>query len=326
MNALPLSAYQFALENTVDAVCITDLNSVVIYVNPAFEQVTGYAPEEVLGRKPNVLRSPKTTLETYKEMWAVILAGGWWRGEIVNLRKNGEEWYSWLSISQIHDETGAAIGYVGISRDITETKRLEQQLRDASLEAIYMLSAASEAKDEVTGSHLKRVQHFSEALALKIGLSKAEAEEIGYSSMMHDVGKINVPDRVLKKKGPLSEEEWQVMLRHPIEGVIILRQMPFYEVAREIAGGHHEKWDGSGYPQGCRGDTIPQSARIVAVADVFDALIAPRPYKEAWAPKEAVEELKRLRGQSLDAQIVDAFLELYRDGKISSIMERFPDP
>jgi len=326
MDTLPLSAYQFALEHTVDAVCITDLNSVVIYVNPAFEAVTGYTPAEVLGRKPNVLRSPSTTLDTYKDMWAVILAGGWWRGEIVNVRKNGEEWYSWLSISQIQDETGAPIGYVGISRDVTETKRLEQQLRDASLEAIYMLSAASEAKDEVTGSHLKRVQHFSEALALKMGLSKAQAEEIGYSSMMHDVGKMNVPDHVLKKKGPLSPDEWRMMLRHPVEGVAILREMPFYEVAREIAGGHHEKWDGSGYPYGRQGEAIPQSARIVAVADVFDALVAPRPYKEAWPPEEAVKELKLLRGQSLDEQVVDAFLDLYRDGAIHAIMQRFPDP
>ncbi|HNT88487.1 MAG TPA: HD domain-containing phosphohydrolase, partial [Candidatus Hydrogenedentes bacterium] len=316
----------FALDNTVDAVIITDMNSVIRYVNPAFTATTGFTAEEALGCKPNIMRSARTTSETYEQMWSVIRAGGWWRGEIVNVKKTGEEWYSYLSISQIRDESGQPIAYVGISRDITEMKQLQMQLKDAGLEAIFMLSVASEAKDEVTGSHIRRVQHFSQALALRLGFAEMEAEEIGYSSMMHDVGKMRVPDAVLKKAGPLTREEWDVMSQHPEHGVIILRDKPFYRVARDIAGNHHERWDGTGYPHGKQGEAIPIASRIVTVADVFDALTTERPYKAAWPVETAVEELRAQRGKALDPHVVDAFLELHAEGVIDRIRDEFPAP
>lgn len=115
------------------------------------------------------------------------------------------------------------------------------------------------------------------------------------------------------------------MLRHPLEGVGILRNTPFYEVAREIAGGHHEKWNGTGYPYGRRGESIPRSARIVAVADIFDALTTQRPYKDAWSHEAAVQELKRLSGESLDAEVVDAFIGLHEAGVVQEIAQRFPE-
>lgn len=326
MEALTLEAYQFALDNTVDAVVITDLNSVIRYVNPAFTETTGFTAEEAVGKKPNILRSRQTTADTYAHMWSVIRAGGWWRGEIVNVKKRGEEWYSYLSISQIRDSEGRPFAYVGISRDITEMKRLQFQLRDAGLEAIFMLSVASEAKDDVTGSHIRRVQHYSQALALRLGLSEVEAETIGYSSMMHDIGKMHVPDAILKKAGPLTREEWEIMVRHPESGVVILRDKPFYSVARDIAGNHHERWDGSGYPHGKRGEEIPLASRIVTVADVFDALTSRRPYKPAWPVETAMDELRAERGKTFDPRVVDAFLELHAEGVVDAIRRDFPAP
>jgi PAS domain S-box-containing protein/putative nucleotidyltransferase with HDIG domain len=326
MDGLVPEAYRFALENTVDSVMITDPHSVVRYVNPAFTTVTGFASEEIIGKKPSVLRSPHTTPKTYAAMWDVILKGGWWRGELINERKNGDQWYAALSISQIPDAQGVPVGYVGISRDITKVKILEKRLREASMEAIYMLSAASEAKDEVTGSHLQRVQHFSRALAEKLGLPPMEAEEIGYSSMMHDVGKMNVPDDVLKKPGPLTDDEWETMKQHPTDGIAILRELPFYETARKIAGAHHEKWDGSGYPLGVGGAEIPLPARIVAVADIFDALTTERPYKAAWDTPKAISEITSMRGEKLDPRVVDAFVELFESGVVNAIRSEFPDP
>jgi PAS domain S-box-containing protein len=324
MNELLPEAYRFALENTVDAVTITDMNSVIQYVNPAFTATTGFSADEAIGEKPVILRSRHTNSDTYKDMWEVILNGGWWRGEIINVKKTGEEWYSFLSISQIKDSEGVPFAYVGISRDITEMKQLQFRLKEASLEAIFMLSLAAEAKDEVTGSHIQRVQHYSEALALRLGLSPMEAEEIGYSSMMHDVGKLHVPDAILKKAGSLSREEWEVMGEHPSQGVVILRDKPFYEKAREIAGNHHEKWGGDGYPEGKKGMEIPLVARIVAVADVYDALTTSRPYKEAWSAERVLEELVEQRGVHFDPEIVDALALLHGEGVLGEIRKRFP--
>lgn len=324
MNILNDQAFHFALENTVDSVVITDMESIIQYVNPAFTTITGYAPDEVLGKKPSVLKSDSTTMETYKKMWAVILSGGWWRGEIQNRKKDGELWYSFLSISQIRDTDGTPFAYIGISRDITEIKRLEERLFEMSLEAIYMLSMAAEAKDNVTGSHLQRVRFYSEAIARQLGLPEETVQEIGYSSMMHDVGKLNVPDEILKKPGKLSPQEWAEMKKHPSKGAAILRDQPFYGVARDIAAHHHERWDGQGYPQGKRGEEIPLCSRIVTVADVFDALTTSRPYKNAWPDEVARAKIAEGKGTFFDPKVVDAFEQLYKSGVISEIKHRYP--
>lgn len=324
---MPFDAHQafgLALQHTVDAVVITDLDSVIRYVNPAFTAQTGFGADEAIGQKPSIQRSPHTTLQTYQEMWRVILGGGWWRGELVNRTKSGQEWTSFLSISQVRDDAGQPMGYVGIGRDITEMKRLQARLREMSLEAIFMLAVAAEAKDEVTGSHVQRVRLYAEALARQLDLPPALCEEIGYSSMMHDVGKLQVPDAVLRKRGALDDEEWQQMRAHPLSGVAILRDKEFYAVARDIAGNHHEHWDGTGYPQGRRGEDIPLSSRIVAVVDVFDALTTARPYKEAWSEARALAELRAQRGRAFDPRVVDAFVALHASGVVRDIRERFP--
>jgi len=324
MQELPLEAYRFALEHTVDSVVITDMDSIIQYVNPAFTTITGFTSEEAVGQKPNIIASPQTTRKTYEGMWGVILAGGWWRGEVVNIKKSGEEWYSFLTISQVKDASGVPSGYVGVARDITEMKQLQFRLKEASLEAIFMLCVACEAKDMTTGNHLQRVRHYTHALALRLGLSEAEAEELDYSSMMHDLGKLHVPDAVLKKAGPLTQEEWTEMVKHPNGGAIILRNKPFYAVAREIAASHHENWDGSGYPEGKKGADIPLSARIVKVADVFDALTSRRPYKEPWSDDDAIHELMAKKGKAFDPKVVDAFIAMNDEGLVAKIRADFP--
>ncbi len=324
MSMIVEDYFRFALENTVDSVVITDLDSVILFVNPAFTTITGFTSEEAVGQKPRILKSPHTTLDTYKEMWSVILAGGWWRGEIINLKKSGEQWHSFLSISQIRDRDGTPVAYIGIARDITEMKRLEQRLYEMSLEAIFMLSLAAEAKDNITGSHLQRVRSYSEAIAGQLGLPEEEVAEIGYSSMMHDVGKLHVPDDILMKAGKLTAGEWQEMRKHPLEGVTILRDKSFYRMARDIAGNHHERWDGFGYPSGKKGEEIPLSSRIVSVADVFDALTTARPYKDAWPEDAALTEVMAGKETFFDPQVVDAFEQLYKKGIISEILRRYP--
>jgi len=191
-------------------------------------------------------------------------------------------------------------------------KRLEQQNR----ETMGMLATLVEARDTDAGAHLKTIQHVSRALALHLGYTDQEAQEIAYASMMHDVGKANVPDSILQNKGELSEDEWVVMRNHTVWGDELLAENDDFDLARRVARSHHEHWDGSGYPDGLKGEEIPIEARIVAVADVYDALISERPYKAAWTPEEAIQEIQRIAGSHLDTCIVDAFVDLWEIGGV----------
>ena len=147
-------------------------------------------------------------------------------------------------------------------------------------------------------------------LATAAGIAAAETEQIAWSAMLHDVGKIRVPDRVLLKPGKLDDDEWALIRKHPLWGEELLKGDEGFALARQIARWHHEDWDGSGYPDGLRGDVIPFAARIVRVVDVYDALRSERPYKPAWTVEQALEELRAMRGKGLDPDLVDVFLQL----------------
>ena len=217
----------------------------------------------------------------------------------------------------------ALIGLVslGMSSELQKRRRrLEQQNR----ETMGMLATLVEARDTDAGAHLKSIQHISRALALHLGCTDQHAQEIAYASMMHDVGKANIPDSILQNTGALSEEEWDVMRRHTVWGDELLAENDDFELARVVARSHHEHWDGSGYPDGLAGEDIPVAARIVAVADVYDALISKRPYKAAWSPEDAIQEIQRIAGSHLDARIVEAFVELWGIGGVRRPAQRAP--
>lgn len=193
-------------------------------------------------------------------------------------------------------------------------------LKQANMEAIYMLAVASEAKDHDTGAHVRRIEQYTRLLTRELGLAEDEGERIAYSSILHDVGKIHVPDAILNKAGPLSESEWEIMRQHTIVGERILSRQPFFEVARRIARSHHENWDGSGYPDGLREQQIPLPARIVRVADVYDALTTPRSYKPAWSGDQALRVIEH--GRMFDPQVVCALVSMYRAGRFTTLIGR----
>ncbi len=186
-----------------------------------------------------------------------------------------------------------------------------QQLATAYKDTVVMLCTAAEGKDEDTGSHLFRVQSYTERLAQAMGLGESEAKHMGLMSMLHDIGKMNVPDAILKKPAKLDADEWQLMQQHPVHGARILGDNPFYQQAREISLGHHENFDGTGYPAGVSGVAIPLAARIVKIADVFDALTTKRPYKEPWPVEAALKLIKEESGTSFDPVIVDKMLAIF---------------
>ena len=189
-------------------------------------------------------------------------------------------------------------------------KRTEQ-LEEAIREGIVMLVMAAEAKDDGTGDHVHRIQRLTRKICEGLKMSSEESERISFFSIMHDVGKIHIPDHILKKPGPLTVKEWDLMQTHCLAGEKILGNKPFYQTAREIARSHHERWDGKGYPDGLKGESIPLAARIVTVADVFDAATHERPYKSAWTMEAVLEEMKRLSGKVFDPNILNTFIRIH---------------
>jgi len=198
-----------------------------------------------------------------------------------------------------------------------QNRQLEQrvqertaELNESRLQIIRRLGRAAEYKDNETGMHVLRMSYYSRAVAVAIGLPEEETETLLNAAPMHDIGKIGIPDSILLKPGKLDESEWKTMRRHPQigAGIIGRHSSPLLEMARIVALTHHEKWDGSGYPRGLRGGDIPLVGRIVAVADVFDALTTERPYKKAWPVKDALDMIRRERERHFDPALVDAFL------------------
>ncbi|WP_019880881.1 MULTISPECIES: two-component system response regulator [unclassified Methylophilus] len=189
------------------------------------------------------------------------------------------------------------------------------ELKRTHLELIQRLGRAAEFKDNETGMHVMRMSHVSGRLALQMGMDPHFSEQLIHAAPMHDIGKIGIPDHVLLKPGKLNDEELDLMRKHPEMGAKILDNStsPLIKLAHSVALYHHEKWDGSGYPFGLKGEAIPVEARIVAVADVFDALLNKRPYKEAWPVEDAIAEIEANRGKHFDPAVVDAMLQCLPD-------------
>ncbi|WP_136799743.1 MULTISPECIES: response regulator [Desulfosediminicola] len=195
------------------------------------------------------------------------------------------------------------------------TKQLKQALetiKNATLETIHRLSMAAEYKDKNTGAHIQRMSHYSAALARQMGLTDGEVENIFHSAPMHDVGKIGIPDRILLKPGKLDADEWKIMKQHTTLGGKLLKSSTskFFKTAEIIALTHHEKWEGSGYPKGLKGREIPLVGRIVAIADVFDALTVRRPYKDPFSLKKSYAIIQDKKGKHFDPDVVDAFFAI----------------
>jgi putative two-component system response regulator len=192
------------------------------------------------------------------------------------------------------------------------------QLEKTRLEIIRRLGRAAEFKDNETGLHVIRMSYYSGHVAMNLGLPVDETAEIINAAPMHDVGKIGIPDSIILNPGKLNADEWRIIKTHPRIGADIIGEHKegILKTACEIALSHHEKWDGTGYPAGLKGSAIPLTGRIIAIADVFDALTTARPYKEAWPVSRAIDLIERERGKHFDPQVVEAFLH-----GIDSILE-----
>jgi ribonuclease P protein subunit RPR2 len=191
-----------------------------------------------------------------------------------------------------------------------DIRRLYRQLQRAICQSLLGLANALEAKDPYTRGHSERVGAWGRQLALAMGLPAAEIDVVAQAGLLHDIGKIGVPETVLRKRGALDHDEWALMRNHPLLGAQIVAPFDFFAGGALVIRHHHERWDGSGYPDGLAGGAIPLGARIVAVADVFDALTTDRPYRPALPRSDALAYLTDEAGRTLDADVVAVFLGL----------------
>lgn len=207
-----------------------------------------------------------------------------------------------------------------------KVKERTHELQDTRLEVIRRLGRAAEYRDDLTGFHIIRMSRYAQTLARASGMSESEAEMVLNASPMHDIGKIGIPDNILLKPGKLEADEWEIMKTHVDIGVEILSGSSFdlMDMASQIAQNHHEKWDGTGYPKGLKGTDIPKVGRIVALADVFDALTTERPYKKAWSIDDTIDFLREQSGKHFDPELVETFIAVLPE--ILQIRDEYQEP
>ncbi|HBA59493.1 MAG TPA: two-component system response regulator [Elusimicrobia bacterium] len=206
-----------------------------------------------------------------------------------------------------------------------ELNRAFGRIKSDSLETIHRLAMASEYKDAATGAHIKRMSRYSAAIARRLGLDEKTIETILYAASMHDLGKLGIPDAILMKPARLDPAEWEIMKQHSVIGANILKgsDAEYIKVGETIARCHHEKWDGSGYPDKLKGAEIPITSRIAAIADVFDALTSRRPYKESFSVEKSLAIISEGRGSHFDPAVVDAFFAV--QDELLAIKQQYDD-
>ncbi len=304
-----------ALEVAANAIVIASGQGIIEWVNPAFTDLTGYLRDEAIGASTSLLRSGVHDKQFYEQLWETVLAGQVWRGTLVNRRKDGSIYDEEQTITPVRNRAGEVIRFIAVKQDVSERQRHERALKDANralTEAydatITGWSQALELRDKETNGHSQRVTNLTVRLSRAMGVAEEQIEHIRRGALLHDIGKMGVPDSILLKPGPLTDAEWQQMRMHPSYAYELLHQIAFLGPALAIPISHHERWDGRGYPNGLSGAQIPLAARIFAVVDVWDALTSDRSYRAAWPPAKARAYIADQSGIHFDPAVVEAFL------------------
>ena len=308
-------------ENAPDIIYTVGINGEFTYINPAIENILGYRPEEITGkyfvditRKEDVEKYIKSYKQVRDQKQTIKEEIG------ILLHKDGTERYFSISGAPNFDSEGNFIGLVGTFKNMTDIRRSEMELKksfeklqSAMSSTIDAISMIVESRDPYTVGHQKRVAKLAVAIAQKLGLSEDRIDLIRMGGLIHDIGKIYIPSEILTKPTRLGDLEFTMMKSHPTVGYEILNKVDFIPTIVDIVYQHHERLDGSGYPLGISGDKIFLESRIVAVADTVEAMASNRPYRPALGTAIALEEIKKLRGSALDAEVVDTCLKLFEE-------------
>ncbi len=311
--------YSQGFNESQQPLVFTDMNGIITHMNRAAGSFYGYSKDELIGYS---LRKLGAGVEVYaehgystekyeeyvKSIWDAMLdpTKGVWDGYVYFKTADGDVKEIHLRLNSMKDGEGELIGFVALLLDVTDILERERAIRYSCYHTIVDLA---EARDNETGAHLIRMSKYSAFLAQKLGCPQHFVSAIERFAPFHDIGKVGIPDSILLAPRKLTAEEFNLIKTHPTIGYDILKNAETLKFAGEIAYTHHEKFNGTGYPCGLKGEEIPLSGRIIALADVYDALRTRRPYKEPWSHERVVELITSERGEHFDPQIVDCFLE-----------------
>ena len=315
------------IENMSDLVFVLDEQDRIIDINPSALRLLNMTPSQAIGKPAmHIFAEWPAVLDKFEEPANANL-------EVIVTRESRYLHFD-VKSTLLYDNRGNYQGRVFVARDITPYASLQWELRtlnehlerrvqtrteelaeayDTTLEG---WARALELRDKETEGHSWRVTETTMKLALAVGVPHEEFEHIRRGAILHDIGKMAVPDEILRKTGPLNESERNIILQHPSIAHQLLSRIPFLQKALDIPYCHHEKWDGTGYPRGLKGKEIPLAARIFAIVDVWDAIQSDRPYKKAWSREQAILHMQEQAGKYFDPELVDVFLQMAHEGKI----------
>jgi PAS domain S-box-containing protein len=302
-------------ENIHDGIIMTDLEGNIMSWNPAAERMFGYYKGEVFQKTIGVLATKVMQGTLHDDRWT---------GEVGFIRKDGTEGICETTIIPLRDENDNIIAMFGVCRDITERKQSEErlqqsydQLRETLIATVNILASTIEMRDPYTAGHQRRVTTLACAIGEEMGLTDDQFDGLRMAGLIHDLGKINVPAEILSKPGQINEIEFSIIRYHPQICHDILKTIELPWPVAKIVLHHHERMDGSGYPQGLKGDEIMLEARILSVADVVEAMASHRPYRPALGIKLALEEITKNKGTLYDPTAVDACIKLFTEKNFS---------
>ena len=318
-KALAEREAQFRLlaENSSDMISRHDVSGKFLYVSPACYSLLGYDPDELIGQPVLPIVHPddaKLILELFASARLDDPTAA-----IPYRARHKEGGYIWLETTArvIFDKEKNIIEIQASSRDITERKESQVALQRAHIDlqeaydkTIEGWVLALDLRDRETEGHTQRVTELTVRLARQLGCTEEEIIHIRRGALLHDMGKMGIPDEILQKPGPLTDEEWKVMRKHPLYAYQMLSPISYLNQALIIPYYHHERWDGSGYPHGLKGEEIPLFARFFSVVDVWDALSSDRPYRKRMHPRDVIDYLKKESGRLFDPHIIEKFLPL----------------
>ncbi|MCB9097302.1 MAG: response regulator [Aliarcobacter sp.] len=303
----------------------TDADGKINYVNNKFVELTEFTKKELIGSDYRIFKNIETENEIFKNIESLLEDKIIFNGILKNRSKFGKTYWINITIVPIKDDNHKTIEYMWIINDLTELFNLNEEIQSTQKEIIYKMGEIGETRSKETGNHVKRVAEYSKLLATLYGLDEQQANILLVASPMHDIGKVGIPDSILKKPGKLTTEEFEIMKEHAMIGYNILKDSnrEILKAAAIVAKEHHEKWNGSGYPFGLKGEEIHIYGRITAIADVFDALGSERCYKKAWEDEKIFELFRNQRAKHFDPKLIDLFFDNIQ--QFNDIRDKYKD-